>query len=158
MKSYTLRPAAPADDPFLLAVYASTRAAELAMVPWTDAQKETFLQMQTAAQRQHYQASYPTGQHLLILCGEEAVGRLWLDRQPDRIHLLDITLLPRHRNSGIGGALLKDLQAEAAGSGQAITVYVESFSPSVPFFVRLGFVHAGQTGAHLLLRWEPRIA
>jgi len=34
-----LRPVEPADAPFLLDLYAATRADEMALVPWSDAEK-----------------------------------------------------------------------------------------------------------------------
>lgn len=150
-----LRPVLPVDEPFLFAIYASTRSLELEQLPWDEAQKRAFLQMQITAQRQHYQAHYPSAQHLIILRGAEPVGRLWVDQQAEQIHLLDLTVLPPFRGAGIGTAVLSDLLAEAAGSGKAVTIYVESYNPSLRFFDRLGFGQAGQNGVHLLMRWQP---
>src|SRR5215471_14895823 len=45
-KNVTLRPVTESDDDFLLAVYASTRAEEMARVPWTAEQKEEFMRGQ----------------------------------------------------------------------------------------------------------------
>ena len=49
----TLRPATAADDDFIFNCYASTRAQELAQVPWSAEQKEAFVRMQYTAQKQH---------------------------------------------------------------------------------------------------------
>ncbi|MBA4174599.1 MAG: GNAT family N-acetyltransferase, partial [Hyphomicrobium sp.] len=50
-----LRPEAAADDAYLLALYATTRAAELEQVQgWTPEQKQAFVAMQFNAQRHHY--------------------------------------------------------------------------------------------------------
>lgn len=153
MSHISLRPVTPADDEFLFAVYASTRSTELALVPWDDAQKLAFLQMQITAQRKHYQEYYPSNEHLVILRGAEPVGRLWLDRQVERIHMLDVTVLPQFRGASIGGTVVRQLLDEAAGAGKAVTIYVEGFSPSLRFFERLGFASVEEKGAHLLLRW-----
>lgn len=152
--SLGLRPVCPEDEPFLFAVYASTRAEELSQVPWDEVQKRAFLQMQFNAQRHHYERAYPHALHQVILQGELPVGRLWSDRTAERIHLLDLTILPAHRGSGLGSTLLRELQGEAAGSDQAITIYVESFNPSLRLFERLGFQRVAEEGAHLLLRWQ----
>jgi hypothetical protein len=53
-----LRPIASEDQPFLCAVYASTREQELAAVAWDAAQKTAFVQMQFAAQHAYYQEHY----------------------------------------------------------------------------------------------------
>ena len=45
----TLRPCTDDDLPFLLEVYASTRADEMAIVPWTDEEKQAFVRMQPMA-------------------------------------------------------------------------------------------------------------
>ena len=39
----TFRPIRPEDEPFLCRLYASTRADEMALVDWDEAQKEAFL-------------------------------------------------------------------------------------------------------------------
>src|SRR5215471_1233366 len=75
-----LRPVTDADDSFILAVYASTRAEELARVPWTQEQKEAFIHMQFAAQKRHYAAEYPQASHDIIVVEGAPVGRIYLDR------------------------------------------------------------------------------
>lgn len=151
-----LRPVRPEDQPFLFALYASTREEELAHVPWDEAQKRAFLEMQVKAQRHHYERTYPDAQHQVIMQGEIPVGRLWSDRTAERIHLLDLTILPAHRGCGFGSSILRALQAEAAASDRAITIYVESFNPSLRLFERLGFARAAEEGAHLLLQWRAQ--
>lgn len=151
----TLRPVEARDEGFLLSVYASTRAQEMAMVPWTPEQKDAFVRMQFAAQRQHYAAQYPHASHEIIYADETPVGRLYLDRGPESLHILDITVLPEHRNSGIGSQLLRRTMDEAGASGRAVTIYVESFNPSARLFERLGFQRAEENGIQLLLKWQP---
>lgn len=155
MCTIALEPVRPADDPFLLAVYASGRAQEMAMVPWDEAQKAAFLQMQFEAQRQHYIAHYPTAEHLIVQYGGQPVGRLWVDRHADRIHVLDLTILPEHRNRGIGSTVLRSLRAEAAVSKLPLTIHVESFNPSRRLFERLGFAEKSESGFHVLMEWRP---
>ena len=98
----SLRPVTDADDPVLLEIYASTRAQELDMVPWGEEQKNAFVKMQFEAQMQHYKAEHPQGEHDLICLTDMAVGRLYLDRSAETLHILDVTVLPQQRNMGIG--------------------------------------------------------
>lgn len=151
----TLRPVQPADEEFLLRVYASTRAAELAVVPWTPEQKTAFVRMQFEAQRRHYQARYPQAEYSVIAHQGHDVGRLWLAREPDGIHILDFTLLPESRGAGIGAALLRRLQREAAGSGLGLLIYVESAGPALPVLEHLGFRREKEEGIQWLLHWMP---
>lgn len=62
----TLRPASDEDDALLYETYASARAEEMAAVDWPATQKTAFLQMQFAAQRQHYLAYYPAATYEIV--------------------------------------------------------------------------------------------
>lgn len=150
-----LRPVAAADDAFILSVYASTRADELRQVPWTTEQKDAFVKMQFAAQKQHYAASFPRASHDVVFLDEVAVGRIYVDRDAECLHILDVAVLPQYRNQGIGSELLRRLLDEAGQSGKAVTIYVETFSPSVGFFERLGFQKDQEIGFQFLLKREP---
>ena len=82
----------------------------------------------------------------------QRVGRLYLDRSGDKFHILDITLLPEHRNRGAGSFLLRQIMAEAKEAGKPVTIYVETFNPSLRLFQRLGFTAIQEQGFHLLLQ------
>lgn len=151
----TLRPVTAADDDFIFTCYASTRAQELAQVPWGPEQKEAFVRMQYTAQKQHYAAELPHASHDIIYLDSTPVGRIYLDRREDALHILDITVLPQHRNQGTGALLLRRLLDEAGRAGKPVTIYVESFNPSLRFFERLGFRKDHEKGFHLLMKWQP---
>ncbi|HZU32418.1 MAG TPA: N-acetyltransferase [Candidatus Angelobacter sp.] len=153
----TLRPATPEDDNFLFAVYASSRAEEMARVPWTPEQQESFLRMQFTAQKQHYAAEFPNASHDIILFNGMAAGRIYLDRGPAVFHILDITVLPAYRNQGIGSVCLQAVLAEAGNCNQPVTIYVESFNPSLRLFERLGFQRSQEKGFHFLMTWSSTI-
>ncbi|HEY6251186.1 MAG TPA: GNAT family N-acetyltransferase, partial [Candidatus Angelobacter sp.] len=151
----TLRPVTEADDEFLLSVYAGTRAEELALVPWTAEQKEAFVRMQFAAQKRHYAAEYPRATHDIICVDGAPVGRLYLARGAEVFHILDITVLAQHRNAGTGSCLMRELLKEAGNASKPVTIYVESFNPSLRLFERLGFQKVEDTGLMFLLTWTP---
>jgi ribosomal protein S18 acetylase RimI-like enzyme len=153
----TLRPVADADEDFLLEVYSSTRAEEMARVPWNPEQKEAFVRMQFQAQNKHYAAEYPQASHDIICLNQVPVGRLYLDRGREKIHILDVTILPRFRGSGVGTALLKRILDEAGQSGTPVTIYIESFNPSLRLFGQLGFERIAEDGFQLLLRRLPAL-
>jgi RimJ/RimL family protein N-acetyltransferase len=150
----TFRPVTDDDDAFLLGVYASTRAEEMAMVPWSDAEKEAFVQMQFQAQKIQYREHYPEASFQLILFDREPVGRLYVARLKDQIRIIDITLLPDHRGHGIGTPILRDLIKEAAESGKPVRIYVESFNRSRRLFERLGFVAIENDRIFSLMEWK----
>jgi len=151
----TLRPVSESDDPFLLVLFADTRASEMALVPWTDAQKRAFLEMQFNAQRASYAKEYPGAQHAVICRDDHSVGRLYLDRSPERFHILDITVANTCRNQGIGSVVLTKIMQEAEHAGRPTTIYVEDFNPSLRLFDRLGFRVAAVKDFQVLLERPP---
>jgi GNAT superfamily N-acetyltransferase len=151
----TLRPAQPEDEDFLVAVYGTTREEELAMTPWDAAQRAAFVRFQFAAQRNYYQTEYPQAEHQIILTGDRAVGRLYVDRRRDEIRILDLTLLTAERGRGIGAALIRRLMDEAAAAAKPLTIHLETFNRSRSLFARLGFAPAGDNGMHTLFEWRP---
>src|ERR1044072_941823 len=95
----TLRPVQQDDEKFLFDVYASTRTEELSQTGWDDALKQAFLLMQFAAQQQHYRSRFPEGDHRIIVKDNRSIGRLYTARTDQEIRILDIALLPEHRNA-----------------------------------------------------------
>jgi RimJ/RimL family protein N-acetyltransferase len=151
----TLRPVGPDDHDFLLELYGSTRAEELALVPWTTEQQQLFIRAQFTAQQDHYSKTYPTANHDIIMSDDRRVGRLYVARLDHEIRIVDITLLPAERNAGIGTCLLQQLLDEANRTGKVTRIYVEEFNPSLRLFERLGFAPSEQQGIHLLMQWSP---
>ncbi|MBC7910542.1 MAG: GNAT family N-acetyltransferase [Pyrinomonadaceae bacterium] len=150
----TLRPTGAEDEAFLLDVYSSTRADEMAQAPWSEAQRAAFLQMQFTAQQRHYQAHFPKATHDVILFDKQPAGRLYVDRRDAEIRILDIALLPDYRKRGIGFALIKALMNESAEAGKSLAIYVESYNPSRQLFERLGFLPIEDDGLNLLFEWR----
>jgi GNAT superfamily N-acetyltransferase len=151
-----LRPVGPADEALLLELYASTRADEMAMVPWTPEQREAFIRSQYAARQDHYQKNYPTATHHIIMAAGREVGHLYVGRMEREIRIVDITLLPIERNVGVGTFLIEELLHEAARTAKALTIYVEEFNPSRHLFERLGFHQDAQHGMYVLMKWVTK--
>ena len=150
------RPVAPEDDEFLLDVYASTRAEELAPVPWTDEQKRAFLRMQFDAQRGEYFQRFPDADYRVILVAGQPAGRLWVARTPRQIRLLDIALLPEFRGCGVGALLVRRLIDEAARAGLPLRHMVfELNQGAMRFYERLGFTRLELHGAYWEMERKP---
>jgi ribosomal protein S18 acetylase RimI-like enzyme len=154
----TFRPITDDDLPFLHDVYASTRAAELALVPWSDQQKADFLATQSRAQHAHYQKYYSHTDWLVITRAGAPAGRLYLRRGAAEHRIVDIAFLPAHCGQGLGTALLRDLLDEATAAGKAVTIHVEKFNPAMRLYRRLGFATVEDKGIYDLMRWDARSA
>ena len=151
----SFRPIRDEDRAFLLLVYSSTRAEELAQVDWDPPRKETFLTMQFDAQHRYYQEQFPDAEYLIIEVAGRPIGRLYVHRRPDEIRLIDIALLPENRGGGIGTALLTDLLGEARRAGKPVRIHVERFNPALRLYERLGFVRVEEQGVYWLMEWRP---
>ncbi|HJQ70560.1 MAG TPA: GNAT family N-acetyltransferase [Blastocatellia bacterium] len=154
-QSITLRPVTPEDESFLLELYASTRADELALTGWDERQQRAFVEMQFAAQQHYYRAKFPEAEHSIILLNGRRAGRLYAARRPDEIRILDITVAVEERNAGVGSSILKSLIREAGEGGASVRIYVERFNPSLRLFERLGFSSVESMPSHFLMELRP---
>lgn len=152
----TRRPIDAQDLPFLLRIYASTRAEEMDLLShWTTEEKAAFLQQQFHAQHTHYQTHFGRAQFELLLWNGEPAGRLYVDRRTDEIRLIDIALLPAHRGRGLGTALLQELLTEAAARQLPVRIHVEHYNPALRLYQRLGFRPIADRGVYLFMEWTP---
>ncbi len=150
-----LGPVSNDDTPFLFALYASTREEELSVVPWTPEQKNAFLRMQFQAQQTSYDGNYPGASRDLILLGEEPIGRLYVQRTPDEIRVIDIALLPAWRGRGIGSRYLRDLCRESDATGIPLAIHVEKQNRALQLYQRLGFAIADDRGVYWFMKRMP---
>jgi len=151
-----LRPITPADHPLLLEIFASTREAEMARVPWSPEQKAAFLGMQFQAQHADYQRNYPDASFDVIEQDGVPAGRLYVHRRPEEIRVIDIALLPAFRGQGLGTRFLTELIEEAAATARVVSIHVEKNNPALRLYQRLAFEPVADTGVHLLMRHTPQ--
>lgn len=150
-----LRPVVmPDDKDFLRDLYFSTRD-DLNLLPLEEAQKQALIAMQYSAQKQQYAVLYPDAGHDLILSGEVPVGRLLVNREPDKIYLVDIALLPEHRGTGIGTAVMNDLVEEADNSGAVLSLHVMKTNPAARLYNRMGLAVTADDGLYFEMQKLP---
>ena len=153
-ETVTLKAITDNNSDFLFAVYASTRADEVAQLPqWSEAQRQAFLQQQFTAQHAYYQAQFTLADFCLICRHDEAIGRLYLERRSDEIRLIDIALLPSQRGNGLGSALLRCLLQLGQQLELPVRIHVEKQNPAMRLYRRLGFVRLEDKGVYDLLQW-----
>ncbi len=157
-RGFSLRAAHDGDLPWLRDLYASTRADEMAPVPWPEIAKRSFLDQQFALQHQHYLAHYADTDFLAIEHADHGpAGRYYLQRTaPDHL-LVDISLFPALRGSGVGSVLIRQSQQDAAALGRGMRLHVQQSNPGARrLYERLGFVaEEGAEGTHRPMRWSP---
>lgn len=150
------RPIQAADEALLYSIYASTRAEEMALVPfWSEDQKTAFLTQQFQAQHHAYQAGYRNREYSVILVDDQPAGRLYLDHRDLEIRIVDITLLPAFQRKGLGEYILRGILDNAANAGKKVTIHVERMNPALHLYERLGFRMVDDSNqVYLLMEWR----
>jgi ribosomal protein S18 acetylase RimI-like enzyme len=110
--------------------------------------------MQFEAQDTTYRRNNPAGSFDVIEAGGRPAGRLIVDRRPTDIRIVDISLLPAFRGAGIGGRLLAELIAEAAGSGRTLSIHVEVHNRAAELYARMGFAVVAEHGVYRRMEWR----
>lgn len=148
-----VRPEQESDRDFVDRLYASTRANELAQVPWPAEAVAGFLKQQSELQRAHYRQHY-TGALLLILEDQgEPIGRLYLHETPGEVRVMDIALLPSSQRRGVGTALIAAILGYSRKAGARVTLHVEPDSPANRLYARHGFRLIERRGVYDFLEW-----
>jgi ribosomal protein S18 acetylase RimI-like enzyme len=151
----SLRRAVPEDDTFLLRVYASTRAEELALTDWSEQQKDSFVRLQFDAQRASYANDSAGAEYWVIQSDGIDVGRMITDRNDEQIALMDIAVLPEFRHRRIGSVLMARLLDEASRTEKTVRLYVERFNPALQWYQRLGFKNVAESAIYCEMIWSP---
>jgi ribosomal protein S18 acetylase RimI-like enzyme len=151
----TLRPQVDSDLEFVGQLYAETREEELRPVAWPDEVKGAFLRSQFEAQWAHYSHHYHDAEFSIVERNGSRIGRLYVWRGEDDVRIVDIALSAEARGAGIGGALLREVMAEAARSGKSASIHVERDNRALGLYRRLGFEPIGEHGVYYLMKWSP---
>lgn len=157
-KTISLRPIQDEDTSVLCTIYSSTREKELQQVPhWTNEQKQAFVEQQFLAQHEYYQKNYVGAAFYVIQKNKEVIGRLYIHQnfQEKGVRIIDIALLPKWQNHGIGKGILQDILKSAEKAGNPVSIHVESFNPAKGLYERLGFQKISETnGVYHLMEWK----
>ncbi len=139
-----LRAETAADRAFVLGLYATQRADELAMTGWDQATRDGFVDHQFTAQNAHLALHRPELARLIVLVDGGPAGRLYVDRAVDPWRLVELALMPGMTGRGIGASLVAWLAADARATGAAgIDVHVfNDNTRAAAFYRRTGFREA----------------
>jgi hypothetical protein len=138
------------DEPFLLAIYATVRAAEMNLVPWTNEQKDAFLRSQFQAQQNHYRSKYPHGSFQIIKFENKKIGCLYVGELEDEVRIIDLTILPEYHEQNFETEIVSDILKKAT---KPVRIYLENLNYSDGLiYKRLGFQMISDEGIYQL--WE----
>lgn len=141
-------------EEFLYHLYISTRIEEVTAWGWDDMTRNCFLNMQWNAQTRYYVNQYPAAEHFVVLFNGQPAGRILTCHEERDIVLIDISLLPEYRNQGIGGSLIKELQAAAESQGEPLRLSVLKTNPAIHLYERLGFLAISENELYYSMAWS----
>jgi ribosomal protein S18 acetylase RimI-like enzyme len=76
-------------------------------------------------------------------------------RDQNEVRLVDISLLPEHRNGGAGSRVIGGLIAESARSGVPLRLSVLRGNRAARLYQRLGFVKIAEDEMYLQMERKP---
>ena len=152
----TLRRVAPEEAAFWKEVFFDAVRAHFSVLNLAPFQLDALLEMQYAAQRADYEKNYPQADNDVILYDGAPVGRVILSTERGDLHLIDIAVLSRCRNLGVGTEILKWLFRQSRQTKMPVKFTVERNNRAFRLYERLGFKVVDETPSHFRMEWrEP---
>ncbi len=152
-----LRPEAgdPADAAFLFALFASTKAEEMACMPLDEAGRAFLLTMQFRSMTESYRRQFPSARFEIATLDGVAIGRLITDVRADCVYYAEVALLPAWRGGDIATALMIAALDEPRRLGKPARVMVlVNNTPSLCLCRRIGFIVRVERPPFLDLEWR----
>jgi GNAT superfamily N-acetyltransferase len=153
----TMRPEAgdDADTAFLFALFASSKAAEMALMPVSNDDKTFLLRMQFRSMTATYREQFPQARFEIVELDATPVGRLITDVRTDCVHYVDIALLPEWSGVGIATILMAAALEEPRRLGLPARVKVMSTNvASLRLCQRLGMTLRANIPPFVELEWR----
>jgi len=150
-----LRPIADDDESLLFRMFCTVRKKQFVSLGLPDAQLEPLLSCQFNAQQTQYRSQFPMADFDLVLSNDKPIGSLFALRGPEEFVLIDISLLPEHRNCGIGGRLVTSLIQQANDARKPLQAHVLKNNPAWHLWQRLGFEEVDEDGMYLKICVQP---
>ncbi|WP_404338083.1 GNAT family N-acetyltransferase [Sphingomonas sp. MMS12-HWE2-04] len=153
-----LRPAGADDLARLTQLHAALRLPELALAPWSAAEKQTFLDDQFRLQHLHFVTHHAKADFWVVTdSAGTTIGRLYLDRSRRDWRILEILLAADVRGQGLGSLLLAWVQQRAIAAGaEGVALNVTANNPRAQALYQRFRFEAGESddGFNLPMRWR----
>ncbi len=144
-----------ADKTFLYALFAATRAADMAAMPIGAVAKDFLLRAQYRSMTATYRHDYPNARWEVVEFMGEPVGRLITDVGDLCVTYVDIALSPSAQGRGLATRLMMDALEEPRRLGLPARVNVlQQNAASLKLCERVGFVREGESPPFVRLEWR----
>jgi ribosomal protein S18 acetylase RimI-like enzyme len=94
----------------------------------------------------------PEAKEIIVVDGVESAYCV-VEHRDNAIYLVDLVISPEYQCRGIGSAILRSLQHQAAANGEPIHLRVLHANRAKELYARLGFRPTGKTETHMLMSW-----
>lgn len=148
------------DIGFLRELFATTRG-DIAGSGFGEDHIRMLMDSQFNAQHHHYQKYFPNAAFDIICRGNTPIGRIYVDIKEGEtsereIRLIDISLMPEHRNRGTGSRLISELIEMSRQKSIPVRLRVEPWNPALHLYRRLGFQVIADEQANLHMEWSDK--
>jgi len=149
----SVQPANASDNLFLAELFYSTKTFfyELGL-PAGIAQ--SMLEQQYRLQQVAYQEQYPNAITYILFYQRQAVGKVMIDINEHRVHLVDFIMVPSMRGRGLGSAVLEAVELEATQRQLPVHLCVERENTQAKkLYLRHGFKLESCSDTHESMQW-----
>jgi GNAT superfamily N-acetyltransferase len=147
------------DRAFLFALFAATRAREMAAMPIDAASKDFLLRVQHRSMTDTYRREYPDARWEIVELGGEPVGLLVTHVGESFVTYVDIAILPDAQGQGLATRLMLRALEEPRRLGLPARVTVLAHNvASLRLCERLGFRRRNESSAFVELEWNAKLA
>src|SRR3954449_7225162 len=139
-----VRPAEAGDTRFAEALYVDTTEHVVPPENWDETRT-----------RARFRTVYRRKESWMLSDGGGDVGWMQVAEGRRQAALRQLHLVASHRNRGIGSAIIRGLQGQAARQGKVVVLRVLRGNPAAALYRRLGFVTVRETPDWFDMRWRP---
>lgn len=146
----------PEDAAFLSALFAAN-CTHLHVLGLSAATLDTLVAQQYASQQVDYHRRFPSAKTVIALVDQTPVGQMMVHDDGTVLHIVDVAVAPSMCGRGYGGALVRQVQAQARRDRrQAVTLSVDPLNQrALRLYLALGFETVQTHPVQWRMAWHP---
>lgn len=145
----------PENDQLVFDSFYIHKVKELNAEAWSDETKLQLCKMQFQAFERSIHANYTNLEDLIITLGSIPIGRFVLNRSPEAINLIYISVLPEYRKKGIASQILSQMITESNKYRNPLLFSVAKDNRSFGLYLKLGFEVIGEDELIYSMAYNP---